>query len=192
VSKNLEKHFANKELKFFNEIKSFFKPDDRVLKIGNGFGYLSTYIANYVREIRIFELQVFPDTINKEAVEIYDGQNLPVEDKYFDVCVFNLVLHHIPNNEEYLKQVMRTTKRSIVLYEQTYDNLLQKINLVWRDWYINKRAGTPCRIYWRSYFKRSEIQKKMEQLGLKVVHRTTKRSHKYYKELLILEVPENQ
>jgi len=186
--KDKQLHFSNKERLFFNQIKPFLRTDDSVLKIGNGFGYLSTYIAAYVKEIKIFEIEVFDRTINKDQVTIYDGKNLPVNDKSYDVAVFNLVLHHIPHNLEFLQQVMSKTRRSIILYEQTYDNIFQKVQLVWRDWYINLKAGTPCKIYWRSYFKRKNIEKKLESVGLKVEHRSTKRSHLYYKELLVLKI----
>lgn len=191
-SKELQQHFSSKEKKFFEDIKVYLKKSDKVLKIGNGFGYLSEFIRDYVSEIKILEIHIFEKTINKTNVILYDGLNIPAREKEYDVAVFNLVLHHIPNNIEYLKQVTAKTKRSIVLYEQTYDNLFQKIQLVWRDWYINRQAGTPCRIYWNSYFKRSELEGQLRHAGLRVVQRYTKRSHTYYKELLILGIDKNE
>lgn len=188
MSKNLEKHFENKEQIFFERLKPFIKKTDRVLKIGNGFGYLSRTISNYVRDMSVYELHVFPKTINKAQVRIYDGKTIPEEDKSFDVAVFNLVFHHIPNNRDYLRQTVAKTKRYIILYEQTYDNIIQKIQLVWRDWHINRKAGTPSKIYWSSYLKRSELDKFVGNLGVEIIHRETKHSHLYYKELIVLKI----
>lgn len=188
MKKDTKKHFANKEKKLLSDILPFLKRSDRVLKVGNGFGYLSTYISPHVSAIEIYELAIFKDTINKSNVHIYDGKKLPVDDKSFDVAIFNLVFHHIPNNMEYMKHVISKTKRSIVLQEQTYDNIFQKIQLVWRDLYINLRAGTPCKIYWRSYLKRKNVEAEFTELGLKLAHRSTKRSHSYYKAVIVFEI----
>ena len=142
MKKDLEKHFRNKEQAFFESVKEFIKPTDSVLKIGNGFGYLSTFIEEYVSELKILEIHIFEKTINKDNVILYDGKTIPFVDKSFDIAIFNLVFHHIPQNREYLAQTIQKTKRTVILYEQTYDTIFQKIQLVWRDWYINKKAGT--------------------------------------------------
>ncbi len=183
-----KQHFAKKEAAFMDKIKPFFEPGDSVLKIGNGFGFLSTYIAEQVAEIKVLEIAVFPETINPEMVELYDGKNIPVADKSYDVAVFNLVFHHIPNNLAFMRQVVGKTRRLVIVYEQTYDNFWQKLELVWRDWYVNLKAGTPCKIYWRSYFKRKNVIEKLESTGLKLVHRESIPSHAYFKDLLIFKV----
>lgn len=188
MSKNLEEHFSNKERLFFEQIKPYLKRSDAVLKIGNGFGYLSTFIEDYVQELKIFEVNIFDKTVNKKQVTLYDGKNLPVDDKSFDVAMFNLVFHHIPNNKAFLKQTALKTRRYIILYEQTYDNIFQKLQLVWRDWYINTKAGTPSKIHWRSYLKRNIVEEFVNSAGLTIVHRTTKKSHSYFKELIVLKV----
>ncbi|MEO8912039.1 MAG: methyltransferase domain-containing protein [Candidatus Saccharimonas sp.] len=188
MARDLEKHFSMKEKAFFETIKPFLEMNDAVLKIGNGFGYLSTYIADYVAELKILEINVFEKTINKEQVILYDGKTLPVSDKSYDVAIFNLVFHHIPHNQDFLRQTIQKTRRYVILYEQTYDNIFQKINLVWRDWYINKKAGTPSRLYWNSYLRRKNVERFIEKLDVEIVHRTTKRSHMYFKELIVLEV----
>ncbi len=188
MSKDLETHFSNKELVFFDEIKPYLRQDDAVLKIGNGFGYLSTYISKYVRSMKIFEVNIFEKTVNKDMVTLYDGKVLPVEDKSFDVAIFNLVFHHIPNNHDFLRQTISKTRRHVILYEQTYDNILQKIQLVWRDWYVNIKAGTPSKIYWGSYLKRNKLDDFVNDLGVSIEYRTTKKSHLYFKELVVLKI----
>lgn len=181
--------FEEREKVWFTRIQPwFFSKSDTVLKIGNGFGYLSEMIRTKVASLDIYEVSLYESTINKEKVTIYDGINLSLSPKSKDISIFNLVLHHIPDNQEFLKKVISITNKRIILVEETYDNIFQKIHLVWRDWYLNIRAGQPCDIHWNSYFKRNTLEKTMLELGLSVVHRETYKHHSYYKELIVLDI----
>lgn len=181
--------FKDREGKWFQQIKPFLCGGSAdILKVGNGFGHLTEMIRDYSKSLNVLEVAVYPDTINKEKVTLYDGVTIPFSGKVFDITIFNLSLHHIPNNQEYLKNVLKRTSKRIILVEETYDTIFQKIHLVWRDWYFNIKASQPCDIHWNSYFKRSAIEKLAEKLGMKVVHRETNRHHSYYKELIVLDI----
>lgn len=181
--------FKEREEKWFHKMTPFlYDGTADILKIGNGFGHLTEMIRSYSKALNVLEVVVYPDTINKDKVTLYDGKAIPFTGKVFDVSIFNLSLHHIPENQEYLKQVIKLTKKRIILIEETYDNVFQKIHLVWRDWYFNKKAGQPCKIYWGSYYKRGDVERVATKLGLKVVHRETNKHHSYYKELIVLDI----
>ncbi|MCA9355189.1 hypothetical protein KC865_01400 [Candidatus Kaiserbacteria bacterium] len=181
--------FKKREQQWFERIKPFlFDGNADILKIGNGFGHLSEMIRGFSKSLKIYEIAVYENTVNKSEVILYDGKYLRLPEKSVDVTVFNLSFHHIPKNKEYLKNVVSLTKNRIIFVEETYDNLFQKAHLVWRDWYLNRKAGTPCRVFWRSYLKRSEVKDFFSDVGLEMIHRETFRHHSYYKELLVLDI----
>ena len=74
MSQDIQKHFSDKEKKFFNKMLPYMKKSDSVLKIGNGFGYLSKFIEEYVQTLNIFEINIHDKTINKDRVTLYDGK----------------------------------------------------------------------------------------------------------------------
>jgi len=51
-----------------------------------------------------------------------DSENLPFEDKSFDVVLCSLILHHFPNKNRILKEIARVSKQYIVAFEvNSYD-----------------------------------------------------------------------
>lgn len=187
--KEFTKLFKEREEMWFEKIKPFlFEGDEDMLKIGNGFGYLTESIRSFCKTLKTYEISIYEDTINKEYVTLYDGKDLGLADKSIDITVFNLSFHHIPKNKEYLKNIVKITKKRIIFVEETYDNIFQKIHLVWRDWYLNKKANQTCKIFWNSYLKRSKVEKYFQDLGLQIIHRETNKHHSYYKELIVLDI----
>jgi SAM-dependent methyltransferase len=181
--------FKHREQQWFEKLRPFlFDGSANVLKIGNGFGYLTEMIRPFSNSLQVFEIAIYEDTINKESVTLYDGKNLLLDNKSVDVAIFNLSLHHIPKNIEYLKNVINITKKRVILVEETYDNIFQKIHLIWRDWYVNKKADQPCEVFWNSYLKRNKVERIFSEIGLKIIHRETNKHHSYYKELIVLDI----
>lgn len=181
--------FREREQVWFEKIKHYLPVSPHtILKIGNGFGNLSEMIRGYNPHTRILDIVVFPDTINTEYVVVYDGATIPYQNKEFDTCILNLTLHHIRDSRTYFEaEIMRVTKKRIILVEETYDTIFQKIHLVFRDWWLNKKAGQSCPIHWNSYFRRNEMQTFVEQLGGTIVYRETHRHHSYFKELIVID-----
>lgn len=104
--------------------------------------------------LKILDTNIYKETINKDKVQLYNGYRIPFEDKSFDISILNLTLHHIPSNLEYFKEVVRVTKSRIILVEETYNNILQKVHLIFRDWFVNYNAGRSSRLFWSSYFSK--------------------------------------
>lgn len=189
VKINYNSLFRQREAAWLQKIKLWlYGGDEKIIKIGNGFGNLSEMLRECSSELKIYEIALPDEAINKDKVIIYDGVNIDLPDKSMDIAVFNLVLHHIPHNVEFMLNLNRIVKKRVILVEETYDNIFQKIHLVWRDWYLNKKAGQPCKIFWNSYLKRSEVENYAKATNLKIVHRETNRHHSYYKELIVLDL----
>lgn len=184
---NYYKLFKERESYWFSKIKPYIDQDDSILKIGNGFGFMTESIRDYNKNIDVFEITIHNKTINKKYIKLYDGFNLPFAKDSKDLTIFNLSLHHIKNNRLYLKQIANITKKRIIIIEETYDNIFQKIHLIWRDWYINRISDQPCSVFWKNYFKRSDIEKEFRGISFKIIHRETYKHHSYLKELIIFD-----
>lgn len=164
--------FKKREKYWFDKIAPFLGEETvQILKIGNGFGYMSEMISGIQPLLKILDINIYKETINKDKVQLYDGRNIPFEDNSFNISILNLTLHHIPNNLEYFKEVVRVTKNKIILVEETYDNLLQKIHLIFRDWFVNYKAGRSSRLFWSSYFSKKMIKQLISKNNLVLTYR---------------------
>lgn len=180
--------YIQTQSKFWFEKYSKYIPTERTLKIGNGLGYVSELIRPLAKELTILDVEIFSETVNKNQVQIYDGYPIPYPDKSFDTTILIYTLHHIPNNIRYFQEIMRVTNKRIILLEETFNNIFQKIHLYYRDWRINKKAGQTCKLFWDSYFSRKELNKLIKKENLVEVYRYTKKHKSYFKELLILDI----
>ena len=151
-------------------------------------GHLSESIRPMTQELTILDIQTYPKTINSNRVQIYSGYPIPYPDKTFDTTIIVFTLHHIPKNRQYFKEILRVTKRRVIIFEETYDNVFQKIHLFMRDWWVNRDAGQSTNLYWNSYFSRKEIRELIKRTGLKEVFTFTKPHKSYFKELFVLDI----
>ncbi len=184
-------HFKNyieqQENDWFEKFSPYITRSNTI-KVGNGLGHSSELIRPYTQRFTILDVQTFPLTVNADKVEIYDGIHIPYPNKSFDTCICIFTLHHIPNNRSYFKELIRVTSKRIILLEETYDNVFQKLHLYLRDWIVNLRAGQSSDLHWKSYFSRRELNKLIKENNLTEVHRITKKHKSYIKELLILDL----
>ena len=186
--KKLVDKFKKREKYWFDKIKPFLGDENtNILKIGNGFGYMSEMIKQNHSKLTILDICIYPDMINKDSVCLYEGSHIPYNDESFYISVINQTLHHIPKSTKYFKEILRVTEKRIVLVETTYENIFQKIHLVWRDWYVNYKAGRSCKIYWNSYFSKEKITKLIEKDNLTLVYNYSEKHHSYYREIFILD-----
>ena len=182
--------FRERERSWFNEMRSFLplRPH-KILKIGNGFGHLSEMIREFNTSSTILDVTIFDETVNGAQVMLYDGEKLDFTNGSFDTCVLNLTLHHIRNSRSYFRnEILRVTAKRVILIEETYDNIFQKIHLVFRDWWLNRKAGQPCRIHWGSYFSRKQMTQFIRNNKLTLVKRMTTKHHSYFKELIVIDL----
>lgn len=184
--KGFEDYIENQERNWFKVFSKYIN-NKKILKIGNGFGHLSELIRPITEKLVVLDIQTYPKTINKDAVQIYEGVHIPYQDKSFDTTIIVFTLHHIFNSRSYFQEILRVTDKRIILLEETYTNIFQKIYLYYRDWLVNKKAEQPCKLYWNSYFSRKELNKIIKSNNLKEVYRLTKKHKTYFKELVILD-----
>jgi len=184
ASPRVQQYIYNQEQKWFKRFEPFLQ--GRVLKVGNGLGYLASFIEEVNPNMAILEIQGNEQASNKDKVVLYDGKVFPFEDNSFGCVVCTLVLHHTPNPLAVFKEMQRVAKR-VILLEETYDTFFSKLDLVYRDIYVNARAGQPSQIHWNSYFKGGELETHFAQSGLQLVHHHKERRRSYHKELFIAD-----
>jgi len=63
---------------------------------------------------------------------IYDGKKIPYSNDTFDNTTVICVLHHCQNQEKLLNEIMRVSKRAIVI-EDTFRNQIEHISIAIRD-----------------------------------------------------------
>lgn len=160
----------------------------RTLKVGNGLGHLSESIRPLVEELVILDIDIFPQTVNKDKVQLYSGYPIPYSGKSFETSIAIFTLHHIPHSDRYFEELIRVTNKRIILLEETYDNVFQKFHLFLRDGWINREGDQPVKLYWNSYFSRKRVRKLIKKHKLKEVFSYTKRHKTYFKELFVLDI----
>jgi len=146
---SMQQYIFTQEQKWFQKLQPFLR--GKILKVGNGLGYMASFMKKTNPHLTILDITLDKDTINKEDIIVYDGKRFPVKNKEFDCSVCTLVLHHTPNPYQIISEMERTSKR-LIIFEATYTNLFSKIDLIYRDIFVNMLAGQPSTIHWGSYF----------------------------------------
>jgi len=107
--------------KYFDEIVQYIPKGAKVLDFGAGKCELSKYLGTR-NDVTSIDIQKSCD-----EADVYDGHTLPYEDDSFDVVVSMFVLHHIPHNENILKELTRVSRGKLVIVEDMPATFYQKI-----------------------------------------------------------------
>lgn len=180
----MQKYIYDQEKKWFSKFQPFLK--GKVLKVGNGLGYFASFIAKTNPVLTVIDIQKNEGAENAHNVVIYDGQHFPFEDKSFDSVVCTYVLHHTSYPLEVFNEMRRVAKR-IIIIEETYSNIFSKLDLIYRDIYVNVLANQPSKIHWKNYFKKGDLEKLFGKSNLTVINHQEEKKRIYWKELFVLE-----
>lgn len=124
--------WVNKKISAF---LPFIHSSDKVLDIGSGSGLVTQSIRD--KGIDCSPLDVANLSYDERVKPIvYDGENMPFEDKAFDVSLILTVLHHTPNPEAVLAEAVRVSKK-IIIVEDIYDNKVQQYLTYFMDTLVN-------------------------------------------------------
>jgi ubiquinone/menaquinone biosynthesis C-methylase UbiE len=178
----LRKYLYEDDKKWFSRFQPFLGKN--VLKVGEGLGYLSSFIKKTKHNLSILDIQT--NNLSKNKVIIYDGRIFPFKDRSFDCVVCTYVLHHTPNPLEIFDEMNRVSKR-VILIEETYENLFAKLDLVYRDIRVNLGVRQGSKIHWNSYFKKGELETIFKKRHLRVLYHHAEKKRTYWKELFIVK-----
>lgn len=180
----MQKYVYTQEKHWYKYLKKFLS--GKMLKIGSGLGFMTTFIRQDNPDLTVLEIENNPKDANNDIVILYNGREIPFPDETFDCVVCTYVLHHTDNPILILSEMKRVAKRLIIL-EEIYDSLWSKLDLVYRDIYVNYLSGQPSGIKWNSYFKNGDLQDIFKLAGFKTVLHRVESKRSYKKELYVLE-----
>ena len=153
LSRNRSRHIAEKIAPLLAECET-------VLDFGCGNFYTANILHGIQPSIKITGIDVVKDqnlcldSTEGLKFEVYDGSAIPFEADSFDGVAAAAVLHHTPNPEFFLDEFIRVTKPggAVVIVEEMYLNLLDRIWISWQDWTLNKmKKGVPVPLQFRSH-----------------------------------------
>ena len=132
--------------RILEQMDLFLTPGETILSVGDGPGDVSRAMQNkfsvkvqgldIVDWAQIFRTPRTPDV----PLELYDGKTIPYADNSFDVSVAIFVLHHCDDPESILREMIRVSRKKIVIIEDIYDNRLEKAIVCLMDYIENKAS----------------------------------------------------
>lgn len=154
------------------ELSAFLDPEIKsMLDIGCGDGIISKLILEKKPHIRLSGIDILERPSCAIPFTLYDGKHIPFTDNSFDVCMFNDVLHHLPDIKEMLAEARRVARYYILIKDHQYKNRTEFNILKFMDDVGNKPYGVE-RIY--NYLNKNEWKAVFDELRLKVITRKTK------------------
>jgi len=154
-------------------IASHLREGDGVLDVGCGSGQLGRAILDHPSR---------PSKLTVEGCEKFrrgdeliptlqiDGHSIPAADGEFDVTILADVVHHEEKPDLLLKEVVRVTRRFVILKDHVPEGFLAFQRICFIDWAANSPYGVKC-LY--RYPSAAEWRRKFTSLGLEVVEEIT-------------------
>lgn len=110
-----------------------------IIDVGAGDGRVAKAFAGAGREVQL--LDVVDHNQTALPLQVYDGVNIPFPDKSYDYAFLVTVLHHADRPLEVLREVMRLTRRRIIVQESVYLNEVHRRFNMFFDWFYGRVVG---------------------------------------------------
>lgn len=147
-----------------------------VLDFGCGNMYTAVELLKMIPSLKITGLDVVKDQNFNDAIlqdgrisfKLLTSREVPFPDNSFDIVVALATMHHTESPEYYLSELKRIIKPTgaIILVEEMYIHLLDKIWISAQDWMLNKlKAGVPVPLNFRSH---KQYLQEFKKQGLKI------------------------
>jgi ubiquinone/menaquinone biosynthesis C-methylase UbiE len=108
----------------FKRLDPFLKSTDHILELGSGLGTVTHYFQHQGRQITPVDIDDLSLFAHIKPI-IYNGKNIPFDDKTFDVVLLLTVLHHTANLVSILTEARRVGQK-IMIIEDIYDHRFQQ------------------------------------------------------------------
>lgn len=118
-------------------------PFERALDFGAGDGWFAQQLQQrgHAREVVAVDVQRRRESLVEPL--LYDGERLPFADGSFPLAYAVDVLHHCPQPQVMLAELMRVTGGYLLLKDHTYRSPLGRFTLAVLDELGNRRFGVP-------------------------------------------------
>ena len=135
-----------------------------VLDIGTGSGSFASYLKKH--GFHVSTVDVVDKTIHSQINPIiYNGRELPFEDKRFEASMLITVLHHCADPDQVFAEAVRVSKKKLIVLEDVYSNGVMK-RLTWfMDSLVNMEfKGHPhtnkSELEWETLFEKHQLEVK--------------------------------
>lgn len=115
-----------------------------MLSVGDGDGYVSLRIQEKTG-VKIKGLDIlFHEDYRVQGIPLvlYDGKEIPFPKNKFDIVAGIFVLHHCEDIEFTLEEMIRVTKKKLIIVEDVFNNSLERKFLRFFD-FIENRTFSP-------------------------------------------------
>lgn len=178
--------FFDDNIYIFKKYESLIKTG-KVLYVGHGNGQAVYAISLWNQNIVGLDILKHKNSLAQNKMVLYNGEKIPFEDNSFETVICNYTLHHTSNPQNVLKELVRVSGKNIIIVEETYKNIFQKISLVFNDWLVNKIAGQVVTIFWNSYFSKKNIRNIFLNNSLQIIKEVAEKRKCFEVEFFILK-----
>jgi 2-polyprenyl-3-methyl-5-hydroxy-6-metoxy-1,4-benzoquinol methylase len=145
---------------FCNLLCPFIKPQSTVLDVGAGNMLISKYLMESI-QVQVQGIDIIDMNLTHLPHKLFDGAKIPFKDNSFEISLLIGVLHHVANQKELLNDVKRVTSSKVIVFEDTYQNNIEKTWVRIRDIignlpeevHMNFALNFRTETEWNSFFK---------------------------------------
>lgn len=141
------------------------KPFINILDFGSGDGWFSEMFLKKGFSSDITSLDIKKRHNCHIDTILYDGENIPFPNKYFELSFTSDVIHHSHNPQKVLREILRCTKRGFLIKDHTLKNNLDFLTLCLLDIIGNSLPKIDCPF---NYQKEFEWFKTIEEEGFEL------------------------
>lgn len=107
----------------------------RVLEVGAGDGSILRFLSNEGFSSELYAVEISESGLlqieskkikNLVSAQLFDGYQLPFEDKYFDLVILTHVLEHVEHERLLLREIHRVTKKLVIEVPKDYRSGAEK------------------------------------------------------------------
>jgi len=172
-------------------IKYLKKP--KILNFGSGDGIITQYLRK--RNYDVTDIDIEDNNVINSKPTLYDGVNIPFNDKTFDYTICFYVLHHTTNHIQLLNEMKRVTKNLIIVSEDIPETCI--------DYLLCQCHGNICSSWnsggflfntdetWRDIFKNINLNL-IDTIPLDRINKYTRIYYPVKRYIYILSIDSNQ
>ena len=122
-----------------NIVIDFLQDKERVLDFGCGDLSFAKLLRKKNKSLDITAVDVVDFKKRVKGVKFvrYDGEKLPFSDNTFDTVISYHVLHHTYNALKYFEELIRVSKKRIILVESVARHSIEFPGMKFMDWVLN-------------------------------------------------------
>ena len=117
------------------------KDSKNILDVGCGNGIISKELMRKEKGLNIKGIDVIDIKDPKIPIKVFDGIKIPFGDNSFDTVIAIDVLHHAKDLEKLFKEMVRTSKKYIIIKDHYYETKTDYLILKIYDYIGNKPFG---------------------------------------------------